>query len=60
LSGPLRRPGRWAICDDRATVANEYTVQLPMLHKLGESFLTRDGENKAEAILGNVKAKMEA
>jgi uncharacterized protein YndB with AHSA1/START domain len=44
----------------RATVANEHTVQLPVLRKLGESFLTKIGENEAEAILGNVKAKMEA
>lgn len=44
----------------RATVANEYTVQLPVLRKLGEPFLTRVGENEAQAILGNVKAKMEA
>jgi hypothetical protein len=44
----------------RATVVTEYTVQLPVLRKLGESFLTRVGENEAEAIVGNVKAKMEA
>jgi hypothetical protein len=43
----------------RATVANEYTVQLPVLRKLGEAFLTRVSENEAEAILANVKAKME-
>jgi hypothetical protein len=43
----------------RATVANEYTVQLPVLRRLGESFLTKVGENEAQAILGNVKAKME-
>ena len=43
----------------RATVANEYTVQLPVLRKLGESFLTRVSENEAEAILAHVKANME-
>lgn len=44
----------------RATIANAYTVQLPVLRKLGELFLTRVGENEAQAILGNVKAKMDA
>jgi uncharacterized protein YndB with AHSA1/START domain len=44
----------------RVTVENEYTVELPVLRKLAESFLVKINENEAEAILANVKAKMEA
>jgi uncharacterized protein YndB with AHSA1/START domain len=42
------------------TVENEYTVNLAVLRKLAQPFLTRINENEAEAILANVKAKMEA
>jgi uncharacterized protein YndB with AHSA1/START domain len=44
----------------RVTVENEYTLKMPVLRKLGESFLTRVNETEAEAILANLKAKMEA
>ncbi|MGD8998056.1 MAG: hypothetical protein PVH80_08095 [Anaerolineae bacterium] len=44
----------------KVTVENECTVHLPALRKLAESFLTRINENEAEAVLANVKAKMEA
>ena len=38
----------------------EYTVHIPLLRKLAESFLVKLNEQEAEAILANVKAKMEA
>jgi hypothetical protein len=44
----------------KVTVESEYTVQLPVLRKLADSFLTRMNENEAGVILANVKAKMEA
>jgi uncharacterized protein YndB with AHSA1/START domain len=44
----------------RATIENEYTVHLPVLRKLAESFLIRINENEAQAVLANVKARMEA
>jgi uncharacterized protein YndB with AHSA1/START domain len=43
----------------KVTIENEYTVELPVLRNLAGSFLTRMNENEAEAILANVKAKME-
>jgi uncharacterized protein YndB with AHSA1/START domain len=42
------------------TFEAEYTVHLPLLRKLAESFLVKLNEGEAEAILSNVKAKMEA
>jgi uncharacterized protein YndB with AHSA1/START domain len=44
----------------KATIENEYTVHLPVLRKLAESFLTKINENEADAVLANVKARMEA
>jgi uncharacterized protein YndB with AHSA1/START domain len=44
----------------KATMENEYTVHLPVLRRLAESFLTRINENEADAVLANVKARMEA
>jgi uncharacterized protein YndB with AHSA1/START domain len=44
----------------KVTIRNEYAVQLPVLRKLAESFLTKVNENEAETVLNNVKAKMEA
>ncbi len=44
----------------KVTIRNEYTVELPVLRKLAESFLVKMNENEADAILANVKAKMEA
>lgn len=44
----------------KVTIENEYTVQLPVLRRLAESFLIKINETEAEAVLANVKAKMEA
>ena len=44
----------------KVTIENDYTVNVPVLRKLAESFLTSINENEADAILANVKAKMEA
>jgi len=42
------------------TFEAEYTVEIPLLRKLAESFLVKLNEQEAEAILDNVKAKLEA
>jgi hypothetical protein len=44
----------------KVTVENEYTLKMPVLRRLGESFLAKINENEAEVILAYVKAKMEA
>ena len=44
----------------KVSVELEYAVQLPVLRKLAESFLTRINENEAQVVLANVKAKIEA
>jgi uncharacterized protein YndB with AHSA1/START domain len=44
----------------RVTFEAEYTVHIPVLRKLAESFLVKLNEQEAEALLANVKAKMEA
>ena len=38
----------------------EYTVEIPLLRKLAESFLVKLNENEADVLLANLKAKMEA
>jgi uncharacterized protein YndB with AHSA1/START domain len=43
----------------KVTMDMEYQVNLPGLRKLGEAFLTKVSQNEGQAILGNVKAKME-
>ena len=42
------------------TFEAEYTVNLPLLRRLAESFLIKVNEQEAETVLANVKAKMEA
>jgi uncharacterized protein YndB with AHSA1/START domain len=42
------------------TFEAEYTVNVPLLRKLAESFLAKLNEQESEDILANVKAKMEA
>ena len=42
------------------TFEAEYAVEIPLLRKLAESFLVKLNEQEAEAILANVKAKLEA
>lgn len=44
----------------KVTNVAEYTVHLPVLRKLAESFLVRLNENEGEVLLANLKARMEA
>jgi uncharacterized protein YndB with AHSA1/START domain len=44
----------------QVTFEAEYTVHIPLLRKLAESFLAKVNEQEAETILANVKSKMEA
>lgn len=44
----------------KVTFEAEYTVNLPLLRRLAESFLIKVNEQEAETVLANVKAKMEA
>ena len=42
------------------TFEGEYTVPIPLLGKLAEAFIVKLNEHEAEAILANLKARMEA
>ena len=44
----------------KVTFEAEYTVNVPLLRRLAESFLVKVNEQEAETVLANVKAKMEA
>jgi hypothetical protein len=44
----------------RVTFEAEYTVHVPLLRKLAESFLVKLNEQESDTLLANVKAKMEA
>ena len=37
----------------------EYTVPIPLLGKLAEAFIVKLNENEADAILANLKSRME-
>ena len=41
------------------TFEGEYTVPIPLLGKLAEAFIVKLNENEAEAILANLKSRME-
>ena len=43
----------------RVTLEAEYTVPVPLLGKLAESFVVKQNEKEGEAILANLKARME-
>jgi uncharacterized membrane protein len=43
----------------KVTVETEYTVPIPLLGKLAESFIVKQNEKEAEIILENLKARME-
>ena len=43
----------------KVTNVAEYSVHLPVLRKLAESFLARVNENEGEVLLANLKARME-
>lgn len=42
------------------TIEAEYTVPVPLLGKLAEAIIVKLNENEGEAILANLKARMEA
>jgi uncharacterized membrane protein len=41
------------------TVEVEYTIPIPLINKLAESFIAKTNESEAEAILHNLKSRME-
>ena len=43
----------------KLTVQVEYTVPVPLLGKLAEAFIIKQNEHEAEAMLANLKARME-
>ena len=44
----------------KMTFVAEYNVPIPLLGKLAEAFIVRQNEHEAEALLANLKARMEA
>jgi uncharacterized protein YndB with AHSA1/START domain len=44
----------------KVTYEAEYTVPIPLLGKLAESFIVKQNEGEAELILANLKDRMEA
>jgi uncharacterized membrane protein len=44
----------------KATINADYTVPIPLLGKLAESFIVRQNENEMEVLLANLKDRMEA
>jgi uncharacterized membrane protein len=44
----------------KLTVEVEYVVPVPLLGKLAESFIVKQNEHEADAMLANLKARMEA
>jgi len=42
------------------TFRAEYTVPIPLLGKLAETFIVKQNNNEAETLLANLKARMEA
>jgi uncharacterized membrane protein len=43
----------------KVTFSSEYTVPIPLLGKLAETFIVKQNENEAETMLANLKARME-
>lgn len=43
----------------KVTVETDYTVPIPLLGKLAETFIVRANEHEAETILANLKDRME-
>ena len=43
----------------KLTVEVEYTVPIPLLGKLAEAFIMKQNEHEADALLANLKARME-
>ena len=44
----------------RTTFEAEYTVPIPLLGRLAESFIVRQNQNEADVLLANLKDRMEA
>ncbi len=44
----------------KLTVQVEYTVPVPLLGKLAEAFIIKQNQNEMDAMLANLKARMEA
>jgi uncharacterized membrane protein len=44
----------------KLTVEAEYVVPVPLLGKLAEAFIVKQNEHEAEALLANLKARMES
>jgi hypothetical protein len=44
----------------KATIEADYTLPIPLLRKLAESFIVRQNENEMELLLANLKDRMEA
>jgi uncharacterized membrane protein len=44
----------------KVTFQSEYTVPVPLLGKLAEVFILRQNEHEAEALLANLKVRMES
>ena len=44
----------------RLTVDIEYKVPVPLLGKLAESFILKQNDQEGDALLANLKARMEA
>jgi uncharacterized membrane protein len=44
----------------RATFEADYTVPIPLLGRLAESFIVRQNQNESEVLLANLKVRMEA
>lgn len=44
----------------KLTMEAEYVVPVPLLGKLAESFIIKQNEHEADALLANLKARMEA
>jgi uncharacterized protein YndB with AHSA1/START domain len=60
VSGTITWTYQSEIGKTQVTFEAEYTVQIPLLRKLAESFVVKLNEQEAEVILANVKAKLEA
>jgi uncharacterized membrane protein len=44
----------------KVTIDVEYTVPVPLLGKLAEAFIVKENEHEADAVMANLKARLEA
>lgn len=45
--------------DTQLTIEVEYTIPVPLLGKLAETFIVKQNENEADIVLANLKSRME-